>query len=171
MDETLIHAATTVDIEVNNIYGPDARPDFYTSFEDQDQLIQIGVFKRPYLELLLAMAAPHFEICIYTASEQMYADAILDVLDPDGTIFYKRIYRNQCLQAVIPGATSCAIQDLLYNQESFSKSSRLLESQSSYEDHTLKQSEDDEAETRTVYVKDLRVLRGVDLSRVVIVDN
>ena len=49
IDETLIHAATIVDIEINQIYGPDARPDFYTQFEDQDTLIQIGVFKRPFL--------------------------------------------------------------------------------------------------------------------------
>jgi len=39
MDETLVHAATTVDIEINQIYGPDARPDFYTSFKDQDTVI------------------------------------------------------------------------------------------------------------------------------------
>ena len=97
MDETLIHAATTVDIEINQVYGPDARPDFYTSFEDSSNVIQIGVFKRPFLRQLLERAAPHFQICIYTASEKMYADAILDVLDPHRTIFYKRIYRNQCL--------------------------------------------------------------------------
>ena len=42
----------------------------------------------------------------------MYADAILDVLDPDRTIFYKRIYRNQCLQAMIPLACSQPMQDL-----------------------------------------------------------
>ena len=53
MDETLVHAATVVDIKINQLYGPDARPDFYTSFEDQDNHIQIGVFKRPYLEELL----------------------------------------------------------------------------------------------------------------------
>ena len=60
MDETLIHAATTVDIEINQIYGPDAKPDFYTAFEDQGSLIQIGVFKRPYLEELLRRALPYF---------------------------------------------------------------------------------------------------------------
>ena len=102
MDETLVHAATTVDIEINQLYGPDARPDFYTSFEDQDNVIQIGVFKRPYLEELLTRAQPYFQICDHTASEQMYADSILDVLDPNHTIFYKRIYRSQCLKAIIP---------------------------------------------------------------------
>lgn len=36
MDETLIHAATLVDIEINQVYGPDARPDFVTSFQDYE---------------------------------------------------------------------------------------------------------------------------------------
>ena len=60
MDETMIHAATTIDIEINQVYGPDAQPDFYTSFQDQDNMIQIGVFKRPYLEELLERALPFF---------------------------------------------------------------------------------------------------------------
>ena len=60
MDETLIHAATLVDIEVNQIYGPDAEPDFYTSFSDHENEIQIGVFKRPYLEELLQRVLPFF---------------------------------------------------------------------------------------------------------------
>ena len=116
MDETMIHAATTVDIEINQVYGPDAQPDFYTSFQDEDSEIRIGVFKRPYLEELLERALPFFQICVYTASEKLYADAILDVLDPNHTIFYKRIYRDQCLKAFIPSPSSNnAMQDLIPN--------------------------------------------------------
>jgi hypothetical protein len=44
MDETLLHAATINDIYVQQIYGPDPRPDFFTSFEDQGNVIEIGVF-------------------------------------------------------------------------------------------------------------------------------
>lgn len=53
MDETLIHAATLVDIEVNQIYGPNAQPDFYTQFKDEGNIIKIGVFRRPYLDQLI----------------------------------------------------------------------------------------------------------------------
>lgn len=60
----------------------------------------------------------------------MYADSILDVLDPDRTIFTKRIYRNQCLQAVIPSAANHPMSDLLPTNESV-KNSRMQESQSS----------------------------------------
>lgn len=174
MDETLIHAATTVDIEINQIYGADAKPDFYTSFVDQGHEIQIGVFKRPYLKELFERAMPYFQICVYTASEKMYADAILDVLDPEKKIFYKRIYRNQCLKAFIPSPANHPMQDLLPNQDlNINKSAGnngsfdpQEQSQTSYDGNA-----ESEIEQKIVYIKDLRVLYGVDLSKVVIVDN
>lgn len=82
MDETLVHAATVNDIETNEVYGYQAHPDFYTSFVDQGIVIQIGVFIRPFLKQMLDQVAPYFQICIFTASEKMYADSILDVIDP-----------------------------------------------------------------------------------------
>ena len=45
----------------------------------------------------------------------MYADAILDVLDPERKIFYKRIYRDKCLKASIPSPANHPLQDLLPN--------------------------------------------------------
>ena len=49
MDETLLHAATLNDIFDQQMYGSEAKPTFYTSFMDQDNLIEIGVFLRPCL--------------------------------------------------------------------------------------------------------------------------
>ena len=171
MDETLVHAATIVDIEINQLYGPDARPDFYTSFEDQDNVIQIGVFKRPYLDELLRRARPYFQICVHTASEKMYADSILDVLDPTHSIFYKRIYRSQCLKAFIPSPASHPMQDLLPNQD-LNLSNKLTQtSHSSNRTNSNESSAIEDSDAKVVYIKDLRVLEGVDLSRVVIVDN
>ncbi|CAN0529294.1 unnamed protein product, partial [Laminaria digitata] len=37
-------------------------------------------------------------LVIWTASGQAYADAILDLLDPAGTLFAKRLYREACLR-------------------------------------------------------------------------
>ena len=102
MDETLLHAATINDIYVQQIYGPDPRPDFFTSFEDQGNVIEIGVFQRPYLAEMLQRILPYFQICVYTASEQLYADAILDVIDPNQEIFFKRLYRTKCVKASVP---------------------------------------------------------------------
>jgi TFIIF-interacting CTD phosphatase-like protein len=33
---------------------------------------------------------------VFTASQQEYADAILDELDPDQEIFQHRLYRHHC---------------------------------------------------------------------------
>lgn len=87
MDETLLHAATLQDIYISKIYGEEAKPTFVTSFRDADTLIEIGVFLRPYLMEMLRRLQPHFDICIYTASERIYANAILDWIDPFGQFF------------------------------------------------------------------------------------
>ena len=78
MDETMLHAATLNDIYVQELYGKDAEPSFITSFNDRDQTIDIGVFLRPFLFEMLAKVSPYFEICVFTASEKVYADAILN---------------------------------------------------------------------------------------------
>jgi len=37
-----------------------------------------------------------WEIVIFTASQQEYADAILDEIDSDGDLFHHRLYRQHC---------------------------------------------------------------------------
>jgi TFIIF-interacting CTD phosphatase-like protein len=78
MDETLLHAATLEDIYENQVYGSKAMPSFITKFEDNNCIIKIGVFLRPYLKDMLERIHPHFDICVFTASEKLYANAILD---------------------------------------------------------------------------------------------
>ena len=39
-----------------------------------------------------------YEIIVFTAGEQQYADQILDYIDPSNTIFKKRLYRQDCIQ-------------------------------------------------------------------------
>ena len=53
MDETLLHAATLNDIFDEQMYGPEAKPTFYASFIDQENVIEIGVFLRPCLQELI----------------------------------------------------------------------------------------------------------------------
>lgn len=82
MDETLLHAATLSDIFIKKTYGDEAQPTFITSFVDNNVKIEIGVFVRPYLNEVLAKLVLYFDICVYTASEKIYADSILDIIDP-----------------------------------------------------------------------------------------
>ena len=49
---------------------------------------------RPYLDYFLTEMAKHYEIVIFTAAMQEYADPILNHLDPDNKIILKRLYRQ-----------------------------------------------------------------------------
>lgn len=42
---------------------------------------------------------------IFTASEQLYADSILDRIDPRYELFSKRLYRESCLRANLRNST------------------------------------------------------------------
>lgn len=52
---------------------------------------------RPHLKEFLEDMSKYYEIIIYTAAEQEYADKILNFIDPKGTIFSFRLYRQYCL--------------------------------------------------------------------------
>lgn len=57
---------------------------------------EIGFNIRPYAISFLKKMKKKWEIIIFTASHQSYADAILDEIDPDGTLFDHRLYRQHC---------------------------------------------------------------------------
>jgi TFIIF-interacting CTD phosphatase-like protein len=53
---------------------------------------------RPYVIDCLEKLSHIYEILIFTAGEQEYADHILDYIDPEKKIFTKRLYRTDCIQ-------------------------------------------------------------------------
>lgn len=52
---------------------------------------------RPYLDNCLEHLAKHYEIAVFTAGEQSYADAVLDYLDEHREIIKYRLYRQHCV--------------------------------------------------------------------------
>lgn len=38
-----------------------------------------------------------FEIVVFTASQSIYAEQLLDILDPDGKLIARRAYRESCI--------------------------------------------------------------------------
>lgn len=38
-----------------------------------------------------------FEVVIFTASQSIYAEQLLDILDPDRKLFSQRMYRESCI--------------------------------------------------------------------------
>lgn len=55
----------------------------------------VYVRKRPGVNKFLETMAQHFEVVIFTASMSVYADAVLDTLDPKG-FCTARLYREHC---------------------------------------------------------------------------
>ena len=83
MDETLIAAKFAGSI-------PDG---FETTFKFAFKDTEISVRMRPYVLDCLEKLAQLYELVVFTAGEQEYADHILDYIDPENRIFRKRLYR------------------------------------------------------------------------------
>jgi len=79
MDETLIHARflTSPEMEKND----DGDFTVHLTSRDNDNVVKVSVKMRPYLDNCLEYLAKYYEIAVFTAGEQSYADAVLDYLD------------------------------------------------------------------------------------------
>ena len=89
LDETLVHCT----IE------PTAGADVVFPVEFNGVEYNVHVAKRPHLEYFLDKVSNEFgfEVIIFTASQRVYADALLDLIDPSGQFFKHRLFREACL--------------------------------------------------------------------------
>ena len=87
MDETLVAAKFKGNI-------PEG---FVTTFSFPFKDTEISVRLRPYTLDSLQKLSALYELVVFTAGEQDYADHILDYIDPKRTIFKKRLYRQHCI--------------------------------------------------------------------------
>jgi RNA polymerase II subunit A small phosphatase-like protein len=62
----------------------------------EDVVHHVYVMKRPGVDEFMVEMAKHYEIIIYTASLNKYADPLLDLLDPHKTI-RTRLFRESCV--------------------------------------------------------------------------
>ena len=89
MDETLIHCVDDVEKEESDVVLEIDFPD--------EETVYAGINIRPYITECLIQASKHFMIIVFTASHQVYADAILDYIDPNHELFQHRLYRHNCI--------------------------------------------------------------------------
>jgi CTD small phosphatase-like protein 2 len=61
-------------------------------------VVQAGINIRPFAFECLKAARERFQVVVFTASHQTYADAVLDFLDPEKELIDYRLYRNSCYQ-------------------------------------------------------------------------
>mmetsp|Transcript_33529 Transcript_33529/g.76556 ORF Transcript_33529/g.76556 Transcript_33529/m.76556 type:complete len:470 (-) Transcript_33529:275-1684(-) len=86
LDETLVHSSFRA--------VPGA--DFVLPVQIEDVVHFVYVTKRPNVDQFLIEMAKHYEIVVYTASLNKYADVLLDLLDPHRTI-RTRLFRESCV--------------------------------------------------------------------------
>lgn len=86
LDETLVHSS----------FQYVSAADFVIPVVIEGVTHHVYVIKRPGVELFLQRMSLYYEIVIYTASLNKYADPLLDVLDTNKVI-YKRLFRESCV--------------------------------------------------------------------------
>ena len=96
MDETLIHSEEFEEEKYKR--GHPQRYDFVIEMHANGRIHKIGVYIRPHCMDFLRKLSQKFEVVIFTAARQDYADKILDKLDPNRTLFAGRMYRQHCTQ-------------------------------------------------------------------------
>lgn len=101
LDECLVHSRLSSDQEAyrheeERKSDPKALDEFVFQLEDGEV---VRCNKRPGLQSFLEAASKEYEIMAYTAGIESYAGPLLDHLDPRGTIFRYRLYRDSCIYA------------------------------------------------------------------------
>jgi CTD small phosphatase-like protein 2 len=87
LDETLVHCFEEI--------TPQTRPHVILPVVfPTGEVVRAAINVRPYALDCLAVAAEIFEVVVFTASHQSYADAVLDYLDPLNKLIHHRLYRD-----------------------------------------------------------------------------
>lgn len=92
LDETLVHSSfmpVTNSDDILELFIEDP----FNPGTIQKHIVY--VYRRPHLQEFLRKMAETYELCVFTASIQVYCDAVIDRIDPDKLIKY-RLYRTQC---------------------------------------------------------------------------
>ena len=87
LDETLVHS--TLEALAASDFS------FPVHFNNQQHLVNVR--RRPQLETFMERVGELFEVVIFTASQRVYAEQLLNIIDPGARVFRHRIFRDSCV--------------------------------------------------------------------------
>lgn len=85
--ETLVHSTLE--------HRDDVDFTFTVFFDMKEHTVYVK--QRPYLHTFLERVAKIFEVVIFTASQSIYAEQLLDIVDRDGKLISRRVFRESCI--------------------------------------------------------------------------
>ncbi|GBF96922.1 CTD small phosphatase [Raphidocelis subcapitata] len=90
LDETLVHST------LDGAPGSESA-DFHfpVLFNGAEHMVHVRM--RPHMHEFLERAAELFEVVVFTASQKVYAEKLLNILDPQRRLIRHRIYRDSCV--------------------------------------------------------------------------
>jgi len=91
LDETLVHCHPT---KLSGV----SPPPLEMWIEVASPPLHAHVYVRPFAQLFLGIVADMFEVVVFTASATVYADQVLDFLDPNHRWISHRLYRQHCTE-------------------------------------------------------------------------
>ncbi|KAL1504257.1 hypothetical protein AB1Y20_010666 [Prymnesium parvum] len=87
LDETLLHSSI-VPLPTYDIIFP-------VHFNSVNY--QVFVRKRPHMDFFMEQVSKMFEIIVFTASQKVYADKLLSIIDPQRKWIKHRVFRDSCV--------------------------------------------------------------------------
>eukprot|EP00644_Phytophthora_capsici_P014981 jgi/Phyca11/128492/e_gw1.76.96.1 len=87
LDETLVHCS------VDEVENPHMQ--FPVTFNGVEYTVNVK--KRPHMEYFLKRVSKLFEVVVFTASHKVYAEKLMNMLDPHRNLIKYRLYRDDCL--------------------------------------------------------------------------
>ena len=81
------------------LYGEDflnVKPDHWVEMKspDEKETFKQGFFIRPHLHEFLRAVNLDYEVAVFTAGFDWYANPIIDKIDPSGTLIQHRFFRQ-----------------------------------------------------------------------------
>jgi Dullard-like phosphatase family protein len=95
LDETLIHTTTSLRQDAYNSGKKMACPDLLLELSVAQGYLPLYVFMRPYLHTFLREVSKWYEVVLFTASEQRYAESVTSRIDTMGVIT-RMFFRDSC---------------------------------------------------------------------------